>query len=129
MNIADLKKRRFLDEALQGDHVLIHVDSRNMDVKVPVSFLNNPRLTLKISRLFNYPPELKEEGVFVPLKFFGVYEDCFLPWSAVWGVTNDKSETTLWDDTLLQDGMEREPTDQLPSVKPEERRSSLKRIK
>ena len=129
MNIADLKKRRVIDEFLKGDHVLIHVDSRNMDAKIPSSFRDNPRLTLKISRLFNYPPELGEGGISVSLKFFGAYEDCYIPWASLWGVTNELGEITIWDNCFIDEVRDESSSSDKIQTTPEERRSGLKRVK
>ncbi len=139
MNIVNLKKRRVIDELLNEDHVLLHVDSTREDVKVPDSCNNNPTLTLKISRLFYGKVELEEEGISSQLKFSGEYFDCYFPWDAVWGVTSEKGEQKIWEDYIPAAltaakpeplaAAVAEPVEVAPIEKVERPKSFLKRIK
>lgn len=100
MNILDLQKRRLVDQWLADDHILVHLDSSKEAVRLPLSFKNNPGLTLKLSRLFNGAVELQEEGILTQLKFSGEYFDCFISWDALWGVTSEKGERKIWENSM-----------------------------
>ena len=85
---------------MKGDHVLVHLDSRREGVSVPTHLQNNPTLTLKLSYLFQSKTTVSDEGINSFLKFGGSYFECILPWTSVWGLTNDSSQNQVWPEDL-----------------------------
>ncbi len=94
------RKRRLFEEWMKGDHVLVHLDSRRDGVSVPSHLENNPTLTLKLSYLFQSKTTVSDEAINSFLKFSGNYFECILPWTAIWGMTNDASQNQVWPEDL-----------------------------
>ncbi len=84
------------EEWIEGDHVLVHLDSRSAGVKLPDHLRDNPSLTLKLSYLFQGTTTYDEEAVTTYLKFSGDYRECVLPWSGIWGLTSADGKQMVW---------------------------------
>ena len=94
------KKRTTFEDWMNGDHVLIHLDSRREGVEVPVSLRENPSLTLKLSYNFAGQTSVDEKGIAAYLKFAGTYEKCVVPWEAIWGMTASSNQNAFWPEDL-----------------------------
>jgi hypothetical protein len=84
------------DEWMGGDHVLLHLDARSPEVKVPGHLKDNPALTLKLSYYFEGKTEHDEDAVITNLRFSGKYERCIIPWGSIWGITSSSGERKIW---------------------------------
>lgn len=84
----------------EGEHVLVHLDSRREAVLVPDQLAKNHSLTLKLSRRFQGQTDFNDDEIRAHLKFDGVYRECVLPWDAIWGMTSAESEQRIWTDDL-----------------------------
>ncbi len=91
---------KFVEEGLEGDHVLLHLDARSAGVEVPSHLMDNPSLTLKISYLFQGKTEVGESGITSYLRFGGDYFKCVVPWTALWGVTTSGQKNQIWPEDL-----------------------------
>lgn len=89
-------KRTLFEEWIQGEHILVHLDSRVDGVSVPANLADNPGLTLKLSYFFQGSTEHDDSGITAYLKFSGQYERCHLPWKAIWGFTSSGGEQFVW---------------------------------
>ena len=96
------KLARF-QEFMKGDHALVHLDSTANDVEVPDHLKGNSSLTLKLSYLFQGETTTDEQGVVTYLKFSGNYFRCFLPWTAIWGLTGSDQKQLIWVEDLPPD--------------------------
>ena len=94
------QKKKFFDEGMVGDHVLVHFDARKGGVQVPVHLAGNPALTLKLSYLFQGETKADEQGVTSYLKFSGDYYQCVIPWDAVWGITTWDQKNRVWPEEV-----------------------------
>lgn len=81
---------------MNGDHVLVHLNSCVKSCIVPEHLADNPGLTLKLSYLFQGDTTHDDEAITTYLKFSGNYQKCVLPWSCIWGMTGDKGEQRTW---------------------------------
>ncbi|MCB0358849.1 MAG: hypothetical protein KDD44_04415 [Bdellovibrionales bacterium] len=99
--MADVQaKRDKFDEFWSGDHILVHLDARHDDVRVPEHLGGESALTLKLSAFFQGEITHDEQQIVAYLKFGGAYEKCVIPWEAVWGMTSDKQEQVIWPEDL-----------------------------
>ena len=89
----DLVRKLLLDE-----HLLAHINPLAEGVTLPARLMNNPTVTLKLSKLFPGRVELLTERIEAELLFSGEYFTCILPLDAVWGVTSSKGQNTFWPD-------------------------------
>ncbi len=94
------QKQKFFEEAMKGDHLLVHLDARSDGVQVPPQFAGNPALTLKLSYLFQGKTTCDEHAVSAYLKFSGEYHHCVVPWSAVWGMTASDQKNHIWSEDV-----------------------------
>lgn len=94
--LVPLNKIKLFTEWMKGDHVLIHLDARREDVRVPEHLKEQTALTLKMSYLFQGKTEHNEEGITSYLKFSGLYQECHIPWSSIWGITSADGEQVVW---------------------------------
>ncbi len=100
MNLLSATKKKYFESILGGDHVLLHLDSNKEGVAVPQNLTNNYALTLKISSLFEGEMNYDDESIVVYLKFSGEYFRCELPWTSIWGMTDENSEQKIWQKEL-----------------------------
>lgn len=87
-------------EWMQGDHVLLHLDSRKDGVDLPTHLMGLANVTLKLSYMFQGETQHTDEAVEAYLKFGGQYYRCIVPWDAVWALSSEEGETKLWMDAL-----------------------------
>lgn len=152
VNFRSQQKSRFLKRALEGDHALVHLDSRREDVEVPEDLSDNHALTLKLSERFNGNMELSDSEVQAELKFSGTYFNCRFSWDAVWAISTSDGEQKTWVEDMpkslllalsvskLKEAAQKltgkivpssnsnQPPDE-SSAPPEKKRRQLKRIK
>lgn len=97
----ELLKERFqtIDSFLEEEYVLVHIDSRTKGIKLPDHLMNNPSITLKLSRLFRGGIELKEEQIETDLLFGDRYFSCVIPLAGIWGATNVDGNNIIWPES------------------------------
>ncbi|MGI6681487.1 MAG: hypothetical protein ACOX3T_08445 [Bdellovibrionota bacterium] len=104
--------KKLLDD---NECVLIFLNTSNKKLEIPDYLKDAPSTTLQISLLFQGNMFLLDEGIKVSLIFESDYEECFIPWSAIWGAKGEEdSNTNLWlesmpkeiKDTILELGTE-----------------------
>ena len=94
------QKKKFLEDGLKEDHVLLHLDARVPGVEVPPHLADNPSLTLKLSYLFQGKTEINQDNVTAYLRFSGEYYKCQVPWNAIWGITSSSQQNQIWPEDL-----------------------------
>lgn len=100
------------DKWMNGDHVLVHLDSRGLGVEVPEFLSAEPALTLKLSYHFQGEVTRNDTNISAYLKFSGSYHRCVIPWTAIWGITSETKENVMWNEdmpkeVLLRAGQEK----------------------
>ena len=97
----DLIQERFkaIDSFLEEEYVLVHIDSRASGVKLPPHLMDNPSITLKLSRLFRGGIELKPSQIETDLLFGDRYFSCEIPFVAIWGATNCDGNNVIWPES------------------------------
>lgn len=93
-------KLQTLEEWIGHDHVLLHFNSQIEGVDVPEHLRGSPDVSIKLSDLFNFPPERDQDGVKAHLKFNGQYYQCAVPWGAVWGMTGSNGKSSVWPEDM-----------------------------
>lgn len=104
MGTHEEKKAKF-EELMQDEFVLVHLDARDEKVIVPESLAGNPSLTLKMSYAFQGQILHDDEQITAYLKFAGVYVECVIPWSTVWGMTSSDQQQAIWPEDLPKEVM------------------------
>ncbi len=94
------EKIKLFELWMQGDHVLIYLNSGQEGVVVPEYLKDNKALTLKVSYLFQGETTHNDQEISTYLKFSGNYFQCIIPWKAVWGLRNSEGESQVWPDQL-----------------------------
>ena len=77
-------KQALLRKLLEESMVLVTLDARLEEVRVPKHLRGDPQLRLNLSHRFGLPLNLDENGVQATLTFGGVPYDCELPWSSIY---------------------------------------------
>ncbi len=113
-------KIELLDSLLEGDHVMVHLDSRVPGVDIPEQLGRIHDLTLKMSRLFRGRLDLTEHQIEAELLFDGGYYTCIVPYGAVWGVTDEKGESKIWPYSTPKELLQSLLGQQNPAVATEE---------
>lgn len=93
-------KLKLFERWMEGEHVLLHLDSRKPGVIVPEHLSNDYRLTLKLSYAFQGRVSSDLDGVYADLRFSGSYVHCVIPWESVWGMTSSSGESQMWSEDL-----------------------------
>jgi hypothetical protein len=94
------QKKKFFEEGMKEDHVLLHLDARRSGVEVPAHLKDNPALALKVSYLFQGKTTHDDKAVTSYLKFSGDYHECVIPWLAIWGITTSKQKNQIWPEDV-----------------------------
>ena len=90
------QKKEVFEKLMQGDHILLHLDSNHNEVIVPVHLKGNPTLTLKLSYYFQGKTSHDDNTITTELVFSGRYFECLIPWDAIWAMTDEKQESYIW---------------------------------
>jgi len=117
-------KKRLVEYLIQAGSVYVHLLTRADGVYVPEHLKATPTTALQIGYNFPVPiPDLKidDTGITATLSFSRTPYLCFVPWDAVFAITNEAGQGAQWpiDGELLLE----------PEDKPEERRPKLRLVK
>lgn len=96
MEVIVAQKKKHFELLLEQDHVLLHLDSRQEGVILPMNLSNNPALTLKVSKLFQGEMTYDDSSIVAYLKFSGEYFRCEMPWKSIWGMSSASGEQKIW---------------------------------
>lgn len=125
---ASKSKKETFDSWMEGDHVLVHLDSSLENVIVPSHLKGNPALTLKMSHLFNGKTTSDNSSIVSYLKFNGNYFECVIPWEAIFAISSESGEQRMWSESLpIALNALNHPSKE--ENKPERKRPALQRIK
>lgn len=100
MEIPDLlsrEKRKKIDALLEQDHCFLHLTPSSQGCVLPESLVNQPAVSLKISRRFKGSLQLAATRIEASLKFPDDYFECHIPYSAIWAVTSAEGKTIAWE--------------------------------
>jgi hypothetical protein len=100
-----------LDRLLEEEYVLVHLRSETPGLVIPPHLLENPTVTLKLSRFFRGGIDLRPDMVVTDLLFKQHYFTCLIPFTAIWAVSSVKGSTIVWDS-------EAKPTEIVPQPLP-----------
>lgn len=133
-------KKQIIKKLLEQEYLLLHINPKAPEVKIPENHAKGPVLTLKVSFRFQGRMDLNENLIQAMLLFNGQYFDCHIPWDAIWGCTAADGKNFLWPENLdpktlaslttqseaasVSDDKDKSPPAASPFKKP-----SLKRIK
>ncbi len=106
-------------ELLELGITALHLDARAEGVRVPPWLRDRGWLVLNYSYRYNIADfEFDEQGVFASLSFGGRPFPCWVPWSAVFAISDaDQQRLLLWP--------ERIPSDQIDALLPAALRAAL----
>jgi stringent starvation protein B len=106
-------KRAAVEELLERGPVLIHVDARREDVRVPTRLRGDARLVLRFG--YRLQPAIvdlavDDDGVAGTLTFGGTPFYCKLPWPAVYAaIVEGEQRGTVWPEDIPDVVMEKPP--------------------
>lgn len=84
-------KEEIVAQLLSEGDVMLCLDARQADVKVPPAHKNDPGLRLIVNLKFPASIQVTLEGVSATLSFNGRPFPCFIPFSALWAAYNPHS--------------------------------------
>ena len=90
------EKHNTILQLLEEEYLLLHLDGSVSGTQLPDYLINNPSVTLKISRLFRGELEVTSTGLTASLLFGNNYFDCIIPLSCIWGVTSVDGNNIIW---------------------------------
>ncbi len=94
------QKISLFEEYFKEDHLLVHLDGRDTTAQLPQTLRDNPALVLKLSALFQGTTTHDETAITAYLRFDGNYQECILPWKAVWGLTSSGGRNAVWPEDM-----------------------------
>ncbi|HEY1101443.1 MAG TPA: ClpXP protease specificity-enhancing factor SspB [Myxococcota bacterium] len=96
------EKLRMFARLIEKGMVMVTVDTRAADVRVPPRFGGELQLNLNFSHRFGLDDfDYDDVGVRASLSFGGTPHFCELPWTAVYGMTSHvDGERLLWPDSF-----------------------------
>jgi len=103
MNSSVQDKYTAIDKSLEGEFVLLHVNTSDENLIIPQHLKAKSSVTLKFSRWFRGPMEFFEDRIEADLLFDGRYFNCLVPLRAVWGLTSANGQHTVWPDSAPPD--------------------------
>ena len=120
------EKLRQFARLIEKGMVMVTVDARLPEVRVPTRFVGELQLNLNFSHRFGLDDfNYDDVGVRASLSFGGTPFLCDLPWSAVYGMTSQvDAERLLWPDSFprelvnLLPAQARHPREPLPAPEP-----------
>jgi stringent starvation protein B len=92
-----------LSKLLEQWSVMVHLDPRPADVRVPSWFKKQPQLALQIGLNLPVPIrdlQIDDEGVSCTLSFNRSPHFCFIPWHAVFALVGEDSRGMVWPDSV-----------------------------
>jgi stringent starvation protein B len=92
-----------LTKLLEQWSVMVHLDPRPADVRVPSWFKKQPQLALQIGLNLPVPIrdlQIDDEGVSCTLSFNRSPQFCFVPWHAVFALVGEDSRGMVWPDSV-----------------------------
>jgi hypothetical protein len=135
------EKQQLLEDLLREDFAFIHIATSTKGAVLPLTILQSPIATLKVSHNFAGPMTVSEDGVVAELRFGERPFTCKIPWSAIWGMTSFDNKKLLWPEEIPSDVLEKAAQeaatkDETPSAQPAPKtkpapknRPTLKRVK
>ena len=102
----ELKKSKydFLLYLLEKGYVMVCLDARHSDVKVPKNHKADASLSLILNLNFKRPIEVTTEGIFATLAFQGRPHECVIPFDSMWAIfTPAFEEGQVWDESVPPD--------------------------
>ena len=121
------EKLRMFARLIEKGMVMVTVDTRANEVRVPTRFGGELQLNLNFSHRFGLEDfDYDDVGVRASLSFGGTPAFCDLPWTAVYGMTSHiDGERLLWPDSFpkelvaLLPAQARHPRDPEPEARPD----------
>lgn len=109
-------KRLVLCEMLKDAWVYVHIDPRREGIVLPDFLRDQPRVVLQYG--YNMPVPLHdltidEKGIAATLSFRRTMHATFIPWSAVFAMTDGEKHGMVWPDDVPAD-LEAGPAPQPP---------------
>ena len=116
-----------LNRFLNDEHMLIHLCPRSPGVAIPEYLMDNPTVTLKLSRHFRGPLQIDDKGIRTELLFNDKYFTCVVPFEALWGMTSFRGQFLMWPestpqevfDTIIKQAKEQELRENTPASEDE----------
>lgn len=96
-------KHTALDRNLEGEYVLVHLNTSDDLLVIPEHLKVKSTITLKLSRWFRGATALYEDRIDADLLFDGTYFSCSMPLRAVWGLTAADGQHMVWPESAPPD--------------------------
>ena len=90
------EKFALLEQYLEEEHVLVHVNPSAEGVVLPQDLMANPTTTLKLSHYFARPLDINSERAIAELSFGGKPFKCNVPLAAIWGILSIGGKQHFW---------------------------------
>lgn len=129
------EKQGALNKLLDGEFVLVHLNTTVEGLIIPDNLKDNETITLKLSRWFRGAMTVEDDRIIAELLFDDSYFTCIIPFSAIWGLTGEKGENLLWPDAIPPEVLKKVLTAPRPakfsgvSQQKDKKRPALRRVK
>lgn len=103
MNLVVVSKRKFFQALLFKGAVYVHVAPRRGGVRVPTAFENHAKLVLCFGYELPNPTNdvaVDASGISATLSFDQTPHKVSIAWSAIYAITDEKGDGTLWEDDM-----------------------------
>lgn len=129
------EKYETINSLLDGEYILVHLNTRTPGVQIPAYLMTSETVTLKLSRWFRGAMDIHENRITADLLFNNNYFTCVIPFAAVWGVSGENGQNILWPDAIPPEVLKKVlsvpagPVCTSDDIKKERKRPQLKRVK
>lgn len=120
----DRNKKKKIDQMLDGDHILAHINTTIEGVSLPKDLYQHKIITLKLSRLFRGEMNITNSQIEANLLFGNHYFKCIIPFSAIWSVTDESGNTTSWEEKKFENMVKEQLESALELSKPDKTATS-----
>jgi stringent starvation protein B len=97
------QKKEVLNKLLEQWSVMVHLDPRPAEVRVPSWFKKQPQLALQIGLNLPVPIrdlEIDDDGISCTLSFNRSPHFCFVPWAAVFALVGEDGRGMVWPESV-----------------------------
>jgi stringent starvation protein B len=101
MNTSPPSKEAVVLQLLAEGDVMLCLDARCANVRVPAQHAQNPALRLILNLNFPSPIDVTAEGISANLSFGGRRTTCYIPLDALWGAFDPQTmQGRMWPDSM-----------------------------
>jgi stringent starvation protein B len=106
---------------LEHGNIIVYLDPRREGVGLPDEYRKDTKLGLQVGLRGGYRLTLAEKGIFCTLVFPKASGECFLPWTAIFAISDLNGQGITWEDDVPVEVYEAQSKARMPKRGPERR--------